>query len=144
MADKPEPLEGPYWESARRRAEELAAVFAADQVVTEAELAAKGIYPVSVAHGSPETDEAAALIFEVLPRLARECGTLTATRGGNEYTTYLFAGPGADAAAVAFMARVLAVAPRWWRITAMAYPVWCRDQAQLNTPTHSDLGIHGK
>ena len=49
MADKLEPLEGPYWESARRRAEELAAVFAADQVVTEAELAAKGIHPVSVA-----------------------------------------------------------------------------------------------
>ena len=121
MADKPEPFEGPDWEAARRRAEELAALFSADQVGPEAELAAKGIYAVSVAHGSPETDEAAALIFEVLPRLARECGTLTATRGGNEYTTYLFAGAGADAAAVAFMARVLAVAPRWWRITAMAY-----------------------
>ena len=96
----------------------------ADQVLTEAELAARGIYPVSVAHGSPETGEDAGLIFEVLPRLARECGTLAATRGGNEYTTYLFAGPGAGDAAVAFVARVLAVAPRWWRITATAYPVW--------------------
>jgi hypothetical protein len=30
MADKPEPLKGPDWEAARRRAEELAAVFAAN------------------------------------------------------------------------------------------------------------------
>ena len=124
MADEPEPFEGPDWEAAKRRAEELAAVFAADPVVTEAELAVRGIHPVSVAHGSPETDEDADLIFEVLPRLARECGTLAGTRGGNEYTTYLFAGPGADADAVTFIARVLAAAPRWWRITTTAYPVW--------------------
>ena len=124
LADKPEPLDGPDWEAARRRAEELAAMFTGHQVITEAELAARGIHPVSVAHGTPETDEDARLIFEELPRLARECGTLTGTRGGGEHTTYLFTGPGADAAAAAFMARVLAVAPRWWRITATAYPVW--------------------
>ena len=48
MADKPEPLDGPDWEAARRRAEELAAMFTGHQVITEAELAARGIHPVSV------------------------------------------------------------------------------------------------
>jgi hypothetical protein len=124
MATEPGPLEGPEWKAARQRAEELAAVFRGHQAITEAELAAQGIHPVSVAHGSPEADEDARLIFEVLPRLAGECGTLAGTRGGNEYTTYLFAGSGADEAAVAFIAQALAIAPRWWRITATAYPVW--------------------
>lgn len=45
-------------------------------------------------------------------------------RGGNDYTTFLFTGPGADAAAAAFIARVLAIAPTWWRITATAHPAW--------------------
>jgi hypothetical protein len=113
MTTEPGPYEGPEWEAAKRRAEELAAMFTAHQAVTEAELAAQGIHPVSVAHGSPETNEDADLIFEVLPRLARECGTVAGTRGGGEHTTYLFAGPGADTAVVAFMARALAIAPRW-------------------------------
>jgi hypothetical protein len=124
MPTEPGSLEGPEWEAARRRAQELAAMFRGHQAVTEAELAAQGIHPVSVAHGTPEADEDAHLIFEILPCLARECGTLAGTRGGNEHTTYLFAGPGADTAAVTFIARALAITPRWWRITATAHPVF--------------------
>jgi hypothetical protein len=93
------PSRDPAYEAAKQRAAELAAVFAGHQVVTEAELATRGIHPVSIAHGSAETDRDAELIFEVVPRLARDCGPLAGTRGGGEHTTYLFTGPGAEAAA---------------------------------------------
>jgi hypothetical protein len=63
-------------------------VFANIRAVTEAELAAHGIHPMSIAHGTPETDEDTALVYRELPRLAEECGTLAGTRGGNEYITY--------------------------------------------------------
>jgi hypothetical protein len=43
----------PAYEAAKLRAAELAAVFAGHQVVTEAELATRGIHPVSIAHGAP-------------------------------------------------------------------------------------------
>ncbi|MGH3158662.1 MAG: hypothetical protein ACRDNF_19085 [Streptosporangiaceae bacterium] len=99
-------------------------MFTRHQVVTEAELATRGIHPVSIAHGSAETDHDADLIFEVVPRLARDCGPLAGTRGGGEHTTYLFTGPGAEASATAFIAAVAEVAPRWWRVTATAWPVW--------------------
>jgi hypothetical protein len=112
-----------YWDELRRRAEQMAAVFAGIQAVTEAELAAHGIRPVSVAHGDPETAVDADLISG-LHRLAEECGILAGYRGGGDYTTFLFTGPGADSAAAAFTARALAIAPRWWRITATAHPVW--------------------
>jgi hypothetical protein len=118
----PEPEKA--YEAARQRAAELAGLFAGHQVVTEAELATRGICPVSIAHGSAETDHDAELIFEVVPRLARGCGTLAGTRGGGEHTTYLFTGPGASTAVAAFTAAVLAVAPRWWRITPTACPQW--------------------
>lgn len=112
------------YEAAMRHAAELAEVFGEHQVVTEAELAARGIHPVSIAHGCAETDQDADLIYETVPRLARGCGQLTGTRGGNEHTTYLFTGPTAAAAAAAFIAAVTEVAPRWWRVTATAWPVW--------------------
>lgn len=116
------------WQAARaeaeRRAAELFATFAEQQAVAEAELAARGIHPVSIAHGDPETPEDANLIFEALPALAGECGTIAGSRGGNDYITYLFAGPGAADAAVTFIARALAIAPRWWRITPTAHPAW--------------------
>jgi hypothetical protein len=54
----------------------------------------------------------------MVPQLARDCGQLAGTRGGGEHTTYLFTGPGAEAAAAAFMAAVAEAAPRWWRVTA--------------------------
>jgi hypothetical protein len=113
------------YEAAKRRAEELAAIFANLQVITEAELAAQGIRPVSVMHGDAETAEDADLIYGALHRLAEECGPLAGYRGGNDYTTFLFTGPGADAAAAEFITRVRAMErPRWWRVTATAHPVW--------------------
>jgi len=54
---------GPEYEAAVRRAAELAALFSRHQAITEAELAASGIYPVSVVHGYAETDEDAELIY---------------------------------------------------------------------------------
>ena len=49
---------------------------------------------------------------------------LPGTGRTDEVFAALRAKAAADAAAVAFMARALAAAPRWWRITATAYPVW--------------------
>ncbi|MCW2940849.1 MAG: hypothetical protein JWN00_3834 [Actinomycetia bacterium] len=87
-------------------------------------MATRGIHPVSIAHGDPDGHADAELVFESVPALARESGTLASTRAGNDYTTFLFAGPGAEEAAVAFTAAVLGIAPRWWRITPTATPVW--------------------
>ena len=112
------------YEAARQRAAELSALFQTHQVVAEAELAARGIFPVSVVHGDAENDEDADLIHRALPGLARETGPLAGQSGGNDYSTFLFSGPGAADAAAAFVARVLQIAPRWWRITATAHPVW--------------------
>ena len=63
-------------------------------------------------------------LWPVVAGKQTKCGTLAGTRGATEHITHLFAGPGADTAAAAFMARALAIAPRWWRITATAYPIW--------------------
>ena len=115
-------MDDPAHEVAKRRAEQLAAMFVNLQVVTEAELAAQGIRPVSVIHGDAETVEDADLIYRVLHRLADECGPLAGYRGGNDYTTFLFSGDGAEDAATAFTTQVQAIAPRSWRITATAHP----------------------
>ena len=118
-------MSDPAFEAAKRQAEELAAMFTGNQVATEAELAIRGIWPVSVVHGDAETAEDADLIYGALHRLAEECGQLAGNRGGNDYTTFLFAGPAAEDAAKAFAARAQAMEhPRWWRITATAHPVW--------------------
>lgn len=116
--------EGPAaWDEARRRAERLEAIFAAAQVVTEAELAAHGISPVTVVHGDPETSQDAGLIHE-LHRLAAECGPLGGWRGGGDYVTFLFSGPAAGRDAAALIARAAAIARPWWRITATAHPAF--------------------
>ena len=111
------------WDALIQRARQLAAMFDGAPAVTEAELAASGVRPVSVTHGDPESEEDARLIHQ-LHRLAEECGPLAGYRGGNDYTTFLFTGPGADDAAAAFTARALAIARTWWRITPTALPVW--------------------
>ena len=111
------------WDALIQRARQLAAMFDGAPAVTEAELAASGIRPVSVTHGDPESEEDARLIHQ-LHRLAEECGPLAGYRGGNDYITFLFTGPGADDAAAAFTARALAIARTWWRITPTAHPVW--------------------
>lgn len=116
-------MDDSVYEAAKRRAEQLAAMFANLQAVTEDELAAQGIRPVSVVHGDAETVEDADLIYRVLHHLADECGPLAGYRGGGDYTTFLFTGDGAENAVAAFTARVQAIAPRWWRITATAHPV---------------------
>jgi hypothetical protein len=111
------------WDALRKHAERLGAVFDGAQAVTEAELAASGIRPVSVTHGDPETEQDAELLRE-LHGLAEESGPMAGYRGGNDYTTFLFTGPGADGAAAAFTAAALAIARPWWRITPTAHPVW--------------------
>lgn len=109
------------YEEAKRRAAAMADLFNELPVVTEAELAAADKHPVSIVHGDAETEEDARLIFQVLPGLAQDCGPPSLRRGGNDYTTFVF---DAAAAAVVFIAEVSAVAPRWWRITPTAQPVW--------------------
>jgi hypothetical protein len=114
----------PAYETAARLAAGLDALFTVAPAITEAELAAEGIHPVSIVHGYRETDEDARLIGQVRQHLAEECGLLAGRRGGNDYTTYLFAGPSAAGAAVTFTTKVLEIAPRWWRMTPTAHPVW--------------------
>jgi hypothetical protein len=111
------------WDEARRQAERLEAIFASAEVVTEAELAAHGISPVTVVHGDPETSQDADLIHE-LHRLAGECGPLRGWRGGGDYVTFLFSGPAAGQDAAALIARAAAIARPWWRITATVRPAW--------------------
>ncbi|GAA4626755.1 hypothetical protein GCM10023196_036280 [Actinoallomurus vinaceus] len=91
-------------------------------MIAEAELAVRGIHPVSVVHGDAVDQETDNLIHRVLPRLAREAGTLAGTQGGNDYTTYLFAGPDAQQAAVRFIAAASEEAESWWKITPTAQP----------------------
>jgi hypothetical protein len=117
-----------HWEDIRdialRVVGELETMFAAGHpAVTEAAMAARGYNPVTIAHGTPETSEEEGLM-RGLAETAAECGHLAAIRGGNEHTTYLFAGPDGSTAAAAFIARVTQAAPRWWRVTPTAYPHW--------------------
>lgn len=111
---------GQAWQQASR----LEALFASGhQAVTEAEIAAQGLRPVTIAHGTPENAAEEALIHE-LPGLAAECGTVAGARGGGEHVTYMFTGADADTAAAAFADRIRAAAPQWWRVTPTAYPSW--------------------
>ncbi|RCG18226.1 hypothetical protein DQ384_39220 [Sphaerisporangium album] len=103
-------------------AREMMRTMTGNAAVAEAALSARGLRPVSIAHGDAETPEDADLTYKVLPRLARESGTVQSTVGGNDYTTYLFAGPDAEQAAVRFIAAALGVAQSWWRITPTAQP----------------------
>jgi len=118
-------MDSPEFEEAKQRAAEFAAVFAGLAVQAEAELAVRGIYPVSVVHGYAEDEASSGLIYGRLPRLAEESGQLAGARGGNDYTTWLFSGPDAANAALRFTARVDALDhPSWWRVTPTATPVY--------------------
>jgi hypothetical protein len=81
----------------------LSRVFQQHQAIAEAELAAHGIHPVSIAHGDPETQEETTLLIERVPTLAHKTGHLTSRRGGNDNTTYLFGGNGAEEASLDFI-----------------------------------------
>lgn len=114
--------------AAIERARAIMAAFAQAQAVTEAELALNGIYPVSVVHGPMESYEDEKLICGVLPELAEQCAReagayVARTIGTGDTTTKMFAGPGAQDAALLFMGRVLALdPPAGWRVTPEAYP----------------------
>lgn len=88
-----------------------------------AELAARGIVPVSVVHGDPESAEDEQL-HHSLHRLAAEAGPYCATIGGNDYTTWHFCGPNAENDALVFIGLADRIARPWWTITRTAHPVY--------------------
>lgn len=113
--------------------EEFRAWISSAAAVDEAEMAMRGEHPVSVVHGDMETDDDAKLIGTLLPRCAevaaQQAGaTIAGTRGGNDYTTYRFAGAGAAKAAADFAgyARYMALMTgrRWWNVTETPSPVF--------------------
>lgn len=93
-------------------------------VVREADMAARGQYPVTVVHGDPEDDKSADLIFRRLPAAARESGQCPIRMGGNDFSTFVFDGPAAPQAAAIFIAKATEMAETWWRITPTATPLW--------------------
>lgn len=100
------------FEVAKHHAIELSRMFRQTQAVVEAELAAYGIHPVSIAHGDPETHEETVLLFETVPELARMTGLLVSRLGGSDYSTFMFCGDGAEQAALEFRTQLLQIAPR--------------------------------
>ncbi|MFI7643520.1 hypothetical protein [Nonomuraea sp. NPDC049400] len=96
---------------------------AARSVVVAAELAVAGLHPVSIVHGDPETEQDAQAIYRTLPDLARSCGSLYSSGGGNDYSVFVFTGDDAAAAAERFIAAAREHARSWWRITPTAGPV---------------------
>jgi hypothetical protein len=113
------------------RAKAIMALFTQAQAITEAELALNGIHSVSVVHGPMESYEDEKLICGTLPELAEQCarevGAYVASTIGTGDTTKMFAGPGAQDAALLFMGRVLGFGPpAWWRVTPEAHPRYDR------------------
>lgn len=111
----------PETTAATARFRDLDAALRPGGPVAEAELALRGLHPVTIAHGVPEQPEEQELLYTAVAAWAREDGHLTSTRGGSQWTTYLF---NTAATAAAFHARVTAAAPSWWRVTATATPVY--------------------
>lgn len=106
----------------------LIAVFGQMQTAEEAELAAQGIHPVSVVHGDMESAQDEQLLYgpDGLHALAGRADHYHRTRGGNDYTTWFFDGPGAEQAAITFIAAVTAIARQWWIVTPTAQPKFRR------------------
>ncbi|MGH3190674.1 MAG: hypothetical protein ACRDOL_26120 [Streptosporangiaceae bacterium] len=100
----------------------LAAALSQLQLAEEAELAARGIHPVSVVHGDVSSADDETLVFGVLPRLARAAGTYTVMRGGSDYMTWFFDGPDAEQAAITFISSVTGIARPGWVVTPTAQP----------------------
>src|SRR5215510_8132095 len=96
----------PEYEDALRRVKELALLFTYSPVITEAELAVRGLWPVSIVHGHGEEPEEAKLIYHTLPELARGGGQLAHHVGGGGFTTYVYTGPDAGKVVNEFIATV--------------------------------------
>lgn len=105
----------------RATPETLLAIFTAMQDDVAAELAARGVVPVSVVYGELDGDTATAV--QELSDLARELGCRS-YRGGNDYVTWLFTGTDARDAALRFTARADQLAESWWIVTPTFRPVY--------------------
>ena len=103
--------------------EELAAWSERAAAAEAADLAARGIVPVSVVHGDLETAEDERLIHD-LHQLAAGTGPYCTVIGGHDYTTFHFCGPHAGRDALAYIAAVDRIAKPWWNVTQTAHPVY--------------------
>jgi hypothetical protein len=111
---------------AMSRAAEIFAILALpDEEAARDNLAACGLYPVSVVHGELDSEEAVELITGRVARAAERLGCRH-KQGSNDATTYLF--PSHDAA-VDFLAEVTEFAESWWTVTATARPAYNRGDA---------------
>lgn len=106
--------------------ETLMALFLAMQDDLAEEFARTGVIPVTVVHGYMETAEDAAAV-EQLARVAEECGCRS-TRGGSDYTSYLFTGDGAAVTALRFTSRADAMTRPGWKITPTFQPSYERTE----------------
>jgi hypothetical protein len=112
----------PAVQDALARSREISVICTLPEEEAQAELAARGLHPVSVAHGELDSDEAADLICGWMAKAAERhgCGH---KHGGNDATTYLFH---SHDAAVQFIAEVTGFAKSWWTVTETARPVYNR------------------
>ena len=107
---------------ARQRAAHMMAGFAAQHVISEAETAMRGEYPVSVVTGDLcDADDAARV-----NALGAEAHRLRYRRliGGSDAVTYVFTGDDAERRAEALyqFAVALGAGDPWWRVTRALYP----------------------
>lgn len=109
----------PAVQDALLRVHENLAMVSQPAGIAEAELAAHGMYPVSVVTGDPESDEVMSRIRRVSP-LASRLGCRS-TIGRGDAATYLFPDP---QAAAAFILEVAGFMVHWWTVTATAQPVY--------------------
>jgi hypothetical protein len=118
--------DAPEVRDAMSRAAEIFAILALpDEEAARGNLAACGLYPVSVVHGELDSEEAVELITGRMARSAERLGCRH-KHGGNDATTCLF--PSHDAA-VDFLAEVTGFAESWWTVTATARPTYNRGGA---------------
>jgi hypothetical protein len=110
----------PAVQEALARARVISAILAMPEEQARGELAAHGLYPVSVAHGELDSDQAVELISGRMAETAERLGCRHKS-GGNDATTYLFS---SHDAAVQFLAEVTGFAEPWWTVTATARPVY--------------------
>jgi hypothetical protein len=116
------PLAQENHEHARKQLQYLADILIGPPAVAEAELAAHGLFPVTVLHGHAEKEQDTELIFTWLPQLARQCGVVLSTSSPGSYTTFIFTRARAGEAASAFLCAVEEYAPSWWRVTPSTRP----------------------